>query len=63
MRILAMVMVVGGAVVLIIGILGIVEVAQFGIDPLIFALVGGLTLISGIILNYFCKRNKLVNEE
>ena len=62
-KILALVMVIGGAIALVVGILGIFGSMNTGLSPWAMAILGGVFFLSGISLLKYRKDTDVIDSE
>lgn len=62
-KILALVMVIGGAIALVVGILGIFGSMSTGLSPWAMAILGGVFFLSGISLLKYRKDTDVIDSE
>jgi len=62
-KILAIVMVIGGAISLVVGIMGIFGSMSTGVSPWALAILGGIFFLSGISLLKYRKDTDVIDSE
>ncbi|HAX15062.1 MULTISPECIES: hypothetical protein [Leeuwenhoekiella] len=62
-KILALVMVIGGAIALVLGIMGIFGSMSTGVSPWALAILGGIFFLSGISLLKYRKDTDVIDAE
>ncbi|MEZ7496228.1 hypothetical protein QO206_12055 [Leeuwenhoekiella aequorea] len=62
-KILALVMVIGGAIALVVGVLGIFGSLSTGLSPWAMAILGGVFFLSGISLLKYRKDTDVIDTE
>ncbi|MEH6657457.1 hypothetical protein [Leeuwenhoekiella marinoflava] len=62
-KILALVMVIGGAISLVIGIMGVFGSMSTGVSPWALAILGGIFFLSGISLLKYRKDTDVIDAE
>ena len=62
-KILALVMVIGGAISLVIGIMGVFGSLSTGVSPWALAILGGIFFLSGISLLKYRKDTDVIDAE
>ncbi|MFI8379357.1 hypothetical protein [Leeuwenhoekiella sp. NPDC079379] len=62
-KILALVMVIGGAIALVVGVLGIFGSISTGLSPWAMAILGGVFFLSGISLLKYRKDTDVIDAE
>lgn len=62
-KILALVMVIGGAISLVVGIMGIFGSMSTGVSPWALAILGGIFFLSGISLLKYRKDTDVIDSE